>query len=230
MNNCDNDKLYDLDNHLKVGTSNKHEQLYSNLKCFDDLILNLFPIEFSSPYYNTVKILNNLSVLIKNHQRHLVENSNKHEENSNLILKIFLFPILVDKIFHSLLITGDSSAVMIMRIYFNYLTGFVMNEFFLNLNTNSQVNNIFSNNDKDKINGNKNSSEMSKNWFLVEFGKFLPRLDDKNELGSNSDNKGMQMMFEFLGDDLPSLTRLNFSSHGNTDKDLILDQNDIFYF
>lgn len=82
---------------------------YSDLKCFDDSIADLYPVEFTSPYLITLAYLDKLY-----HERYKLD----------FILRIFAFPALLDKTFLALLMTGDLSAMRIMRCYYTMLREF----------------------------------------------------------------------------------------------------------
>lgn len=88
---------------------NKEDGTVSELVCFDDSIADLYPVDINSPYLITLAYLNIL-----------------HNEinDSNLIFRIFTFPALLDKTFLALLMTGDLSAMRIMRVYYKLLTNF----------------------------------------------------------------------------------------------------------
>lgn len=81
----------------------------SDLVCFDDSIADLYPVEYDSPYLITLAYLDKL-----NHEKY----------KSDFILRIFAFPALLDKTFLVLLMSGDLSAMRIMRSYYSLLRGF----------------------------------------------------------------------------------------------------------
>lgn len=87
----------------------KNNKFYSDLKCFDPLIADLYPVEYTSPYLITLAYLDKL-----------------HNERykSDFILRIFSFPALLDKTFLALLMTGDLAAMRIMRCYYTMLRSF----------------------------------------------------------------------------------------------------------
>lgn len=81
----------------------------SELVCFDDSIGDLYPVEYDSPYLITLAYLDKL---------------HKERYKSDFILRIFAFPALLDKTFLALLMSGDLSAMRIMRSYYSLLRGF----------------------------------------------------------------------------------------------------------
>jgi len=81
----------------------------SELVCFDDSIGDLYPVEYDSPYLITLAYLDKL---------------HKEKYKSDFILRIFAFPALLDKTFLALLMSGDLSAMRIMRSYYSLLRGF----------------------------------------------------------------------------------------------------------
>jgi hypothetical protein len=81
----------------------------SDLVCFDESIADLYPVEIDSPYLITLAYLDKL-----NHEKY----------KSDFILRIFAFPALLDKTFLALLMSGDLSAMRIMRSYYSLLRGF----------------------------------------------------------------------------------------------------------
>ncbi len=81
----------------------------SELVCFDDSIADLYPVEYDSPYLITLAYLDKL---------------HKEKYKSDFILRIFAFPALLDKTFLALLMSGDLSAMRIMRSYYSLLRGF----------------------------------------------------------------------------------------------------------
>lgn len=82
---------------------NKEDGTVSELICFDDSISDLYPVDINSPYLITLAYLDKL---------------HREINNSNLILRIFAFPALLDKTFLALLMTGDLNAMRIMRAYY----------------------------------------------------------------------------------------------------------------
>lgn len=92
--------------HLNQGTSQPY---YTDLECHDAEIGDLFPVELNSPYLITLAYLNKL---------------HKERYKSDFILRIFAFPALLDKLFLSLLMTGDIKAMRIMRSYYKLLRSF----------------------------------------------------------------------------------------------------------
>jgi hypothetical protein len=81
----------------------------SELVCFDESIADLYPVEYDSPYLITLAYLDKLHF---------------EKDKSDFILRIFAFPALLDKTFLALLMSGDLSAMRIMRSYYSLLRGF----------------------------------------------------------------------------------------------------------
>lgn len=104
-----NDKKASDLNPANMASSINEQPSFSNLQCFDSEIADLYPVPFNSPYLITLAYLNKL-----------------HSERykSDFILRIFAFPALLDKNFLGLLITGDISAMRIMRSYYTLLRSF----------------------------------------------------------------------------------------------------------
>lgn len=91
-------------------------KIVGELKCFDDNIKDLYPVEITSPYLITLAYLNKL---------------HKERDQPDFILKIFAFPALLDKTFLTLLMTGDMASMRIMRAYYKLLRDYtttVMNK------------------------------------------------------------------------------------------------------
>ena len=88
---------------------NQENRTISDLVCFDESISDLYPVEIDSPYLITLAYLDQL-----------------HREKNQLdfLLRVFAFPALLDRTFLSLLMTGDISAMRIMRSYYKMLRGF----------------------------------------------------------------------------------------------------------
>lgn len=89
-----------------AASSNKH---YTDLECHDSDLADLYPVEIDSPYLVTLAYLNKL---------------HKERYNSDFILRVFAFPALLDKPFLSLLMSGDITAMRIMRSYYKLLRSF----------------------------------------------------------------------------------------------------------
>ncbi|CAH2351367.1 sterol uptake control protein 2 [[Candida] railenensis] len=89
--------------------SSTRDKFYADLECHDSDIADLFPVEVNSPYLITLAYLNKL---------------HKERYKSDFILRIFAFPALLDKMFLSLLMTGDIKAMRIMRSYYKLLRSF----------------------------------------------------------------------------------------------------------
>lgn len=88
---------------------NERNGAITELVCFDESIADLYPVESDSPYLMTLAYLDKLH----------------HEKNkSDFILRIFAFPALLDKMFLALLMSGDLTAMRIMRSYYSLLRGF----------------------------------------------------------------------------------------------------------
>lgn len=88
---------------------NQEHGTIAELVCFDESIADLYPVEIESPYLITLAYLDKLY---------------RAKKSSGFILRIFAFPALLDKIFLSLLMTGDLGAMKIMRSYYKLLRGF----------------------------------------------------------------------------------------------------------
>ncbi|KAH3682209.1 hypothetical protein WICPIJ_006830 [Wickerhamomyces pijperi] len=87
----------------------KNGSIISDLTCFDESIADLYPVGYDSPYLITLAYLDKLH----------------HEKfKSDFILRIFAFPALLDKTFLALLMSGDLTAMRIMRSYYTLLRGF----------------------------------------------------------------------------------------------------------
>lgn len=92
----------------KVNLGGKHQQ-FSDLECHDAEIADLFPVPIDSPYLVTLAYLSKL---------------HKERYKLDFILRIFAFPALLDKLFLSLLMTGDIKSMRIMRLYYKLLRSF----------------------------------------------------------------------------------------------------------
>lgn len=90
----------------KVDLKDLLNKIYADLECHDLDIADLFPVEVASPYLITLAYLNKL---------------HKERYKTDFLLRIFLFPALLDKSFLSLLMTGDIKAMRIMRLYYKLL-------------------------------------------------------------------------------------------------------------
>ncbi|KAH3672011.1 hypothetical protein WICMUC_004518 [Wickerhamomyces mucosus] len=88
---------------------NEKNESLSELVCFDESIADLYPVGYDSPYLITLAYLDKL-----NHEKF----------KSDFILRIFAFPALLDKTFLALLMSGDLSAMRIMRSYYSLLRDF----------------------------------------------------------------------------------------------------------
>ncbi|EGW30902.1 uncharacterized protein SPAPADRAFT_62815 [Spathaspora passalidarum NRRL Y-27907] len=92
------------------GDSEQQQQrFYTDLECHDSDIADLYPVEIDSPYLMTLAYLNKL---------------HKERYKSDFILRIFAFPALLDKVFLTLLMSGDVKAMRIMRSYYKLLRAF----------------------------------------------------------------------------------------------------------
>ncbi|VUG17786.1 UPC2 [Brettanomyces bruxellensis] len=94
---------------LGKGRIRKPRIKYSNIKCFDDEIADLFPIPLTSPYFPTLAYMAKLY---------------KERYKSDFILRVFAFPALLDKKFLGLLVSCDLVAMRIMRCYYRLLRNF----------------------------------------------------------------------------------------------------------
>lgn len=88
---------------------NRENNSIAELVCFDESIVDLYPVEINSPYLITLAYLDKL---------------NKEKNQSGFILRVFAFPALLDKTFLALLMTGDPAAMRIMRSYYKLLRDF----------------------------------------------------------------------------------------------------------
>lgn len=89
----------------KVNLGGKNQQ-FLDLECHDADIADMFPVAIDLPYLVTLAYLNKL---------------HKERYKLDFILRIFAFPALLDKLFLSLLMTGDIKSMRIMRSYYKLL-------------------------------------------------------------------------------------------------------------
>lgn len=87
------------------------EKHVTDLSCFDESIMDLYPVEIDSPYLITLAYLEKL---------------NKGIDKDGFLLRIFSFPALLDKTFLFMLMTGDLNAMRIMRVYYKMLRSYVV--------------------------------------------------------------------------------------------------------
>ncbi|KAL6931471.1 hypothetical protein ACO0R3_002936 [Hanseniaspora guilliermondii] len=87
------------------------EKHVTDLSCFDESIMDLYPVEIDSPYLITLAYLEKL---------------NKGIDKDGFLLRIFSFPALLDKTFLFMLMTGDINAMRIMRVYYKMLRSYVV--------------------------------------------------------------------------------------------------------
>ncbi|VEU24288.1 DEKNAAC105601 [Brettanomyces naardenensis] len=95
--------------HAHQSVDRNNEARFSTIECFDQEIVDLFPIPLASPYFPT------LAYMAKLH---------KERYKSDFILRIFAFPALLDKRFLGLLVNCDLTAMRIMRCYYKLLRSF----------------------------------------------------------------------------------------------------------
>ncbi|CCD24143.1 Upc2p NDAI_0C04840 [Naumovozyma dairenensis CBS 421] len=88
---------------------NEDDDTISELYCFDENLVDLYPVEIGSPYLITLAYLDKL---------------HREKNQSDFILRVFAFPALLDKTFLALLMTGDLGAMRIMRSYYKLLRDF----------------------------------------------------------------------------------------------------------
>lgn len=81
----------------------------SDLQCFDDELVDLYPVHSSSPYYQTLAFLDKIF-----HQRY----------KADFILRVFAFPALLDHYLLGMLIKGDERAQRIIKVYYKLVRSF----------------------------------------------------------------------------------------------------------
>lgn len=81
----------------------------SHLECFNEELLGLYPVKYSSPYYRSLAYLEKLS---------------RQRYKSDFILRVFLFPALLDRDLIDLLIQDDSWTKLIIRVYYKLVQSF----------------------------------------------------------------------------------------------------------
>lgn len=102
--------LSDLALGLMSANSGKSEpEPSAALECFDDDLRDLYPVNPSSPYFHALGYLDKLF---------------RQRYKSDFILRVFSFPALLDKNLVQMLITGDTWAKRIIRVYYKLVRSF----------------------------------------------------------------------------------------------------------
>ncbi|CCE62372.1 hypothetical protein TPHA_0C02180 [Tetrapisispora phaffii CBS 4417] len=154
-------KFYDLISMDLSGLGNfihQNSTTITELTCFDESIMDFYPVEVDSPYLITLAYLDQL---------------NRYKDQSDFILRVFAFPALLDKTFLALLMSGDLGAMRVMRSYYKLLRNYT-------------------------------TKVMDKVWFLEGVSQILP-----HDVDQYSGGGGMNMMLDFLGGGLPSISTTN---------------------
>lgn len=81
----------------------------SHLECFDEELLGLYPVKYSSPYYRSLAYLEKLY---------------RQRYKSDFILRVFSFPALLDRDLVDMLIQDDSWTKQIIRVYYKLVQSF----------------------------------------------------------------------------------------------------------
>ncbi|KAG5368146.1 Sterol uptake control protein 2 [Yarrowia sp. C11] len=101
-------ELIDLGSHI-MNTRTAHKFVHGGLKCFDDDLADLYPVDPSSVYFPTLAFIDLLF-----HQRY----------RADFILRVFAFPALLDNQIIALLFQGDEMARRIIRVYYKLMKSY----------------------------------------------------------------------------------------------------------